>query len=50
MSEPRIVTIPIVIEQGDDGVWSADVQLRRGLEAHGEGDTEEDASRICVRR
>ncbi|GLY26815.1 hypothetical protein [Kineosporia sp. NBRC 101731] len=40
MAEPRTVTVPIVIEQDEDGVWCAHAQLRPGLGAHGEGDTE----------
>jgi predicted RNase H-like HicB family nuclease len=43
MAESRIVTVPIVIEQDEDGVWCAHAQLRPGLGAHGEGDTEEAA-------
>jgi predicted RNase H-like HicB family nuclease len=37
------VSVPIVIEQEEDGVWCAHAQLRPGLGAHGEGDTEEAA-------
>ena len=43
MAESRIVTVPIVIEQDEDGVWCAHAQLRPGLGAHGEGETEEAA-------
>lgn len=43
MAEPRTVTVPIVIEQDEDGVWCAHAQLRPGLGAHGEGETEEAA-------
>ena len=43
MPEPRTVTVPIVIEQDEDGVWCAHAQLRPGVGAHGEGDTEDAA-------
>jgi predicted RNase H-like HicB family nuclease len=43
MAESRTVTVPIVIEQDEDGVWCAHAQLRPGLGAHGEGSTEEAA-------
>jgi predicted RNase H-like HicB family nuclease len=43
MAEARTVTVPIVIEQDEDGVWCAHAQLRPGVGAHGEGETEEAA-------
>jgi predicted RNase H-like HicB family nuclease len=43
MVEPRTVTVPIVIEQDEDGVWCAHAQLRPGVGAHGEGETEDAA-------
>jgi predicted RNase H-like HicB family nuclease len=43
MAEARTVTVPIVIEQDEDGVWCAHAQLRPGVGAHGEGKTEEAA-------
>lgn len=43
MAEPRTVTVPIVVEQDEDGVRCAHAQLRPGLGAHGEGITEEAA-------
>ncbi|WP_436527295.1 type II toxin-antitoxin system HicB family antitoxin [Actinoplanes sp. HUAS TT8] len=43
MAEIRTVTVPIVVEQDEDGVWCAHAQLRPGVGAHGEGDTEEAA-------
>ncbi len=36
----RIVHVPYDIEQDEDGAWCAHAQLRPGLGAHGEGDTE----------
>lgn len=39
----RTVTVPVVVEQDEDGVWCAHAQLRPGLGAHGEGATEEEA-------
>jgi predicted RNase H-like HicB family nuclease len=35
--------VPVVVERDEDGVWCAHAQLRRGVGAHGEGDTEEAA-------
>ncbi|GAB1689448.1 hypothetical protein KRM28CT15_12510 [Krasilnikovia sp. M28-CT-15] len=35
--------MPFVVEQDEDGVWCVHAQLRPGLGAHGEGDTEEAA-------
>ena len=43
MAEVRTVTVPIVVERDEDGVWCAHAQLRPGVGAHGEGDTEEEA-------
>ncbi|WP_203749221.1 type II toxin-antitoxin system HicB family antitoxin [Actinoplanes cyaneus] len=43
MAEIRTVTVPVVVEQDEDGVWCAHAQLRPGVGAHGEGDTEEAA-------
>ena len=37
------VTVPLVVERDEDGVWCAHAQLRPGVGAHGEGDTEEAA-------
>ncbi|MCW2142768.1 hypothetical protein BXY51_007358 [Actinoplanes cyaneus] len=43
VAEIRTVTVPVVVEQDEDGVWCAHAQLRPGVGAHGEGDTEEAA-------
>jgi predicted RNase H-like HicB family nuclease len=43
MAESRTVTVPVVVEHDEDGVWCAHAQLRPGLGAHGEGETEEAA-------
>jgi predicted RNase H-like HicB family nuclease len=43
MAEFRTVTLPVVVERDEDGVWCAHAQLRPGVGAHGEGDTEEAA-------
>jgi len=43
MAEPCSVTVSILVEQDEDSVWCAHAQLRPGLGAHGEGDTEEAA-------
>jgi predicted RNase H-like HicB family nuclease len=37
------VTVPVVVERDEDGVWCAHAQLRPGVGAHGEGDTEQEA-------
>jgi predicted RNase H-like HicB family nuclease len=37
------VTVPVVVERDEDGVWCAHAQLRPGVGAHGQGDTEEAA-------
>jgi predicted RNase H-like HicB family nuclease len=39
----RVVHIPYVIEQDEDGVWCAHAQLRPGVGAHGEGEDPEGA-------
>lgn len=36
----RTVHVPYVVERDDDGVWCAHAQLRPGVGAHGQGDTE----------
>jgi predicted RNase H-like HicB family nuclease len=45
VAEPRTttVTVPVVVERDEDGVWCAHAQLRPGVGAHGEGDTEQEA-------
>ena len=43
MAETRTVTVPVIVERDEDGVWCAHAQLRPGVGAHGEGATEEDA-------
>jgi predicted RNase H-like HicB family nuclease len=43
LAESRTVTVPVVVERGEDALWCAHAQLRPGLGAHGEGDTEEAA-------
>jgi predicted RNase H-like HicB family nuclease len=44
MSDPhRTVNLPVDVERDEDGVWCAHAQLRPGVGAHGEGDTEEAA-------
>lgn len=43
MAEARTVTVPVVVERDEDGVWCAHAQLRPGVGAHGEGATEEAA-------
>ncbi|MBN1171991.1 MAG: hypothetical protein JXA67_07435 [Micromonosporaceae bacterium] len=43
MAEFRTVTVPVVVECDEDGVWCAHAQLRPGLGAHGEGATEGEA-------
>ncbi len=39
----RTVRVPYDVEQDEDGIWCAHAQLRPGVGAHGEGDTEEAA-------
>jgi len=41
--QPRIVHIPYVLEQDEDGVWCASAQLRAGVGAVGDGATPEAA-------
>ena len=43
VAESRTVTVPVVVERDEDGVWCAHAQLRPGVGAHGEGSTEEAA-------
>jgi predicted RNase H-like HicB family nuclease len=39
----RAVHVPYTVEQDEDGVWCAHAQLRPGVGAHGEGDSEQAA-------
>jgi predicted RNase H-like HicB family nuclease len=39
----RVVHVPYVVEQDEDGVWCASAQLRPGVAAFGDGPTEEAA-------
>lgn len=43
MAEEQTVTVPLVVEQDEDGVWCAHAQLRPGVGAHGFGDSEQEA-------
>jgi predicted RNase H-like HicB family nuclease len=43
VAESRTVTVAVVVERDEDGVWCAHAQLRPGVGAHGEGDTENEA-------
>jgi predicted RNase H-like HicB family nuclease len=43
VAELRTVTVPVVVELDEDGKWCAHAQLRPGVGAHGEGETEEAA-------
>jgi predicted RNase H-like HicB family nuclease len=43
MTVNRVVHVPYVIEQDEDGVWCAHAQLRPRVGAHGEGSTPEEA-------
>lgn len=43
VAESRTVTVPVVVDRDELGVWCAHAQLRPGVGAHGEGDTEEAA-------
>jgi predicted RNase H-like HicB family nuclease len=36
----RTVHVPYAVERDEDGVWCAHAQLRPGVGAHGQGDTE----------
>ena len=40
----QVVHVPYEVEPDEDGVWCAHAQLRPGLGAHGEGDTEDAAT------
>ena len=42
-SVTRVVHVPYVVEQDEDGVWCATAQLRPGVAAFGDGATEEAA-------
>ena len=37
------VTLPVIVEPDEDGVWCAHAQLRPGVGANGYGDTQEAA-------
>lgn len=37
------ITMPVVVERDEDGIWCAHAQLRPGVGAHGEGNTEQEA-------
>ena len=39
----RVVHVPYVVEQDEDGVWCASAQLRPGVAAFGDGPTKESA-------
>jgi hypothetical protein len=39
----RVVHVPYVIEQDEDGVWCATARLRPGVGAVGDGATQEEA-------
>lgn len=39
----RVVHVPYVVEQDEDGVWCASAQVRPGVAAFGDGPTEEAA-------
>jgi predicted RNase H-like HicB family nuclease len=36
----QTVYVPYTVEQDEDGVWCAHAQLRPGVGAHGQGDTQ----------
>lgn len=42
-SVTRVVHVPYVVEQDEDGVWCASAQLRPGVGAVGDGATQEEA-------
>jgi predicted RNase H-like HicB family nuclease len=42
-SRTTTVTVPVVVERDEDGLWCAHAQLRPGVGAHGEGATEQEA-------
>lgn len=39
----RVVHVPYVVDQDEDGVWCASAQLRPGVAAFGEGQTQDEA-------
>ena len=39
----KVIHVPYVVEQDEDGVWCAHAQLRPHVGAHGEGSTEAEA-------
>jgi len=39
----KVVHVPYVVEQDEDGVWCASAQLRPGVGAVGDGATQEEA-------
>lgn len=39
----RTVHLPYTVERDEDGVWCAHAQLRPGVGAYGQGDTEAEA-------
>ncbi|HEX9334478.1 MAG TPA: hypothetical protein VF892_01285 [Pseudonocardiaceae bacterium] len=39
MATSRVVHVPYVVEQDEDGMWCAHAQLQPRVGAHGEGDT-----------
>jgi predicted RNase H-like HicB family nuclease len=43
VAESRTVTVPVIVERDEDGVWCVHARLRPGVGAHGEGYTEEAA-------
>lgn len=36
----QTIHVPYTVEQDEDGVWCAHAQLRPGVGAHGQGDTQ----------
>lgn len=36
----QTIYVPYTVEQDEDGVWCAHAQLRPGVGAHGQGDTQ----------
>jgi predicted RNase H-like HicB family nuclease len=39
----RVVHVPYVVEQDEDGIWCASAQLRPGVAAFGDGQTRDEA-------
>ena len=39
----RVVHVPYIVDQDEDGVWCASAQLRPGVAAFGEGQTQNEA-------